>query len=262
MPMNPRMLRPLATRGLDADARTYIAAVEAADGETLEQGVKTAINDFVTGCKSDGIWESIKASCILAGARTLAGSLVPLKGAAPLNNNFTSANYDRETGLVGDGSQTYLDTNRANDDDPQDDKHISAYISTVPSSAGTVYIASAGRNIVGSSSFFRGSVTTNWGVNRPSTASTTDVLNADMIGFAGMSRFQAADFEYRANGATNTSSAFPSATPDPGDLFVMSDGSSYHSDARIAFYSIGESLDLEALDARVSALITAIGAAI
>ena len=83
-----------------------------------------------------------------------------------------------------------------------------------------------------------------------------------MIGFAGMSRFQAANFEYRANGATTTSTAFPSGTPDPGDLFVMSDGSSYHSDARIAFYSIGESLDLAALDTRVSALITAIGAAI
>jgi hypothetical protein len=35
-----------------------------------------------------------------------------------------------------------------------------------------------------------------------------------------------------------------------------------YSNARLAFYSIGESLDLAALDTRVSALITAIGAAI
>ena len=221
-----------------------------------------AIDAFVKGTKADGTWDSIKACCILAGWDSLDGCLVPLKGPAPTNNNFAEADYNRETGLVGDGSQTYLDTNRANDADPQDDKHVSAYISTVPSNAGTVYIASAGRNIVGSTSFFRGSVTTNWGVNRPSTASVSDVLNADLIGFAGMSRFQAANFLYRANGATTTSTAFPSGTPDPGDLFVMSDGSSYHSDARIAFYSIGESLDLAALDTRVSALITAIGAAI
>jgi len=33
-------------------------------------------------------------------------------------------------------------------------------------------------------------------------------------------------------------------------------------DARLAFYSIGESLDLAALDARVTALVTAIGAAV
>jgi hypothetical protein len=34
------------------------------------------------------------------------------------------------------------------------------------------------------------------------------------------------------------------------------------TDARLAFYSIGESLDLALLDARVTALVTAIGAAI
>jgi hypothetical protein len=34
------------------------------------------------------------------------------------------------------------------------------------------------------------------------------------------------------------------------------------SDARIAFYSIGEALDLALLDARVSTLMTDIGAAI
>jgi hypothetical protein len=34
------------------------------------------------------------------------------------------------------------------------------------------------------------------------------------------------------------------------------------TDARIAFYSIGASVDLSLLDARVSALMTAIGAAL
>jgi hypothetical protein len=44
---------------------------------------------------------------------------------------------------------------------------------------------------------------------------------------------------------------------------VFSDtGSSNFSDARLAFYSIGESLDLALLDARVTALITAFGVAI
>jgi hypothetical protein len=35
-----------------------------------------------------------------------------------------------------------------------------------------------------------------------------------------------------------------------------------YSNARLAFYSIGESLDLALLDARVTALITAFGVAI
>ena len=72
----------------DPDAAAYVLAVQAADNEALEGGVVNAITDFVVGCKSDGIWDAIKASCILAGARTLNGALVPLVGTAPTNYNF------------------------------------------------------------------------------------------------------------------------------------------------------------------------------
>jgi hypothetical protein len=104
----------------DPDAGAYIAAVEAADGQLLEFGVGKAINDFVVGCKQDKIWDAIKASCILAGARTLNGALVPLAGTAPTNFNFVSGDYNRKTGLVGDGSSKYLNSNRNNNADPQD----------------------------------------------------------------------------------------------------------------------------------------------
>jgi hypothetical protein len=53
------------TRPDDADAVAYIAAVEAADGQALETATRMAINSFVKGCKNDGIWPAIKASCIL-----------------------------------------------------------------------------------------------------------------------------------------------------------------------------------------------------
>ena len=69
----------------DPDAAVYVAAVEAADGQSLETATKVAIHSFVKGCKADGIWPSIKASCILAGARTLTGALIPLAGTAPTN---------------------------------------------------------------------------------------------------------------------------------------------------------------------------------
>jgi hypothetical protein len=92
----------------DPDAKAYIAAVEVADGQALEPAIRTAYNNFILGCKSDGIWDAIKASCILAGARSLSGALVPLKGSAPTNNNFVSGDYVRTTGLVGDGTTKYL----------------------------------------------------------------------------------------------------------------------------------------------------------
>jgi hypothetical protein len=78
----------VTTAALDSDAAAYIAAVEAADGQSLEVDVKTAINNFIVGCKADGIWTALKASCILSGARTLSGALVPLVGTAPTNFNF------------------------------------------------------------------------------------------------------------------------------------------------------------------------------
>jgi hypothetical protein len=108
----------------DPDAEAYIAAVEAADlaadptAEPLETATKVAIHSFVKGCKADGIWPAIKASCILAGARTLNGALVPLAGTAPTNFNFISGDYNRKTGLVGDGSTKYLDSNRNDTSEP------------------------------------------------------------------------------------------------------------------------------------------------
>jgi hypothetical protein len=55
----------------------------AADGASVEVGVATAVDAFVADSKALGVWDSIRASCLLAGARTLAGALVPLKNEGP-----------------------------------------------------------------------------------------------------------------------------------------------------------------------------------
>jgi len=267
MPMSPRLLRPLASRSLsDADATAYLAAVEAADGQALEPAVRNAVTAFVIGCKSDGIWDSIKASCILAGARTLAGALVPLKGAAPTNNNFTASDYNRETGLVGDGSTTYLDSNRANDDDPEDDQHLSAYVSTAATNAFSIYIGASDPATAGASQL--GQNTTAGQLFCRSRNSLADVGSNPAItnlstGFLAISRNDGAAFVLRASSVSETLSR-SSETPSVQNVgvFFRPGASTGYSDGRIAFYSIGESLDLAALDTRVSALITAIGNAI
>jgi hypothetical protein len=266
MPMNPRLLRPTegGFRSPDADARAYLAAVRQADGANLEPAVAKAISDFVIGCKTDGIWNAIKASCILAGARTLAGALTPLKGGSPTNtnNNFVSGDYDRKTGLIGDAATKQLDTNRNNNADPQDDQHVAVYVSSITSGLGHSYFSTPLRNTAGSTSLFRGSLQSNWGSRRSVTASVLAVNNANMVGFAGVSRFQSADFEYRANGATVTSSSFPSGTPENANVFIFSAGGANYANCRLAWYSVGESLNLSQLDARLASLIAAIGAAI
>jgi hypothetical protein len=50
---------------------------------------------------------------------------MPLVGSAPTNNGFIGigTDYVRKTGLVGNGSTKYLDSNRANNADPQNSNH-------------------------------------------------------------------------------------------------------------------------------------------
>ena len=251
----------------DADAVAYIAAVEAADGQALETATRMAINSFVKGCKNDGIWPAIKASCILAGARTLAGALVPLAGTAPTNFNFVSGDYNRKTGLVGNGTSKYLNSNRVINADPQNSRHLSIHISSAESTSVATYCGAATLN----SGFMNFSVTAgnNLDVWAGSAAgSFIRTANSNLItGFVGASRPSSAVFSCRRSSATvDLSSASVLATQTLGlPIFAYRTAANTiteYSNARLAFYSIGESLDLALLDTRVTTLINAFAAAI
>jgi hypothetical protein len=251
------------TQKTDPDALAYLAEVERADGQALESGVRDAVIAFVTGCKADGIWNAIKASCILAGARTLTGALVPLVGTAPTNVNFVSGDYNRETGLVGDGSTKYLDSNRNNNADPQNNHHMAVQISTLSSVGNIGYIGAGDTTDAGATRI--GTTTASATTLVPRSRNTTPNTQAGgslAIGFAGISRNTASG--YTARGANvNYSITQSSQTPYNGNVYVFAfNGVNQFSNARLAFYSIGESLNLALLDARVTDLINAFGAAI
>jgi hypothetical protein len=245
----------------DADALAYITAVETADTQSLENGVKTAINDFVVGCKADGIWNAIKASCILAGARTLSGSLTPLKGTAPTNFNFVSGDYNRKTGLVGNGSTKYLNSNRAGNADPQNNKHLATYVGAT--SAKTTFSILMCDGINGAE------VVSQIGINPGAGTIATRANNTSGdssalyggVGFYGMSRSVAASYVARGS-ATNNTITRSSETPNTANTGVFMRTANPTStpaqvyDGRLAFYSIGEAIDLALLDTRVTQLIT------
>jgi len=241
----------------DPDALAYIGAVEIADGQELEPSVRDAINDFVIGCKTDATWDAIKACCILAGARTLSGALTPLVGPAPTNFNFAPPDYNRKTGLLGDGATTYLSSNRNNNADPQDSKHISFYKQAgASSSEGFIGIPAAslgGSWIVFSNSQTFARVNAGTSVNPVFSYSTNS--------FYGASRNSSATIQIRGEGSTSQVSV-SSALPANANIQIFGGPGVDRSQQRIAFYSIGESLNLALLDARVTTLINAIGAAI
>lgn len=244
----------------DSDTLTYLAAVKAADGTGVEMSVANAVDDFVKGCKADGIWDAITASCILAGARTLAGALVPLKGPAPTNNNFVSGDYNRETGLVGNGSDKWLDTNRASNAQGQNSVHAVVYATTANS--GTRYYL--GDTVSGSSwtNFFVLSTGDIYPYCREATGGGP-LSSRHAAGFMGVNRSSSASYVFRGNGQNSTVNQASNAPPSDDFLvFRGSATSGFLANGRFAFYSIGDSLDLAIMDTRVSALITAIGNAI
>jgi hypothetical protein len=247
---------------MDADAAAYITAVETADGQALEEKTKIAIDNFVLGCKADGIWSAIKASCILAGARTLTGALVPLVGAAPTNVGglFVSDDYNRKTGLVGDGSTKYLLANHNSNQDPRDNQHHSAYVSTVATTKGQILSASNPVGQVVERGLFE---TATNGFTRAGNSGNAGA-QFSVAGLYAASRLSSANYLEKRPGlsASVVTAASNPVLDRPFGLYANSAQVSSFSDARLAFYSIGESLDLALLDARVTDLINAFAAAI
>lgn len=250
--LSPLRVPSKALRGpvTDSDALAYIAAVEAADGQALEEGVATAFTDFIVGCKADGIWSALKASCILAGARTLPGALVPLVGTAPTNFNFVSADYNRETGLKGNGSTKRINTNRAGNVDPINDMHLAVFSTEI---IGTYPLGAAGNLDQLIDGRTRNRSSNLYGTNTSISERTNKLWAA--------SRNSSSGFFVRQNNADFYFTQI-SVNQSTGYFYTHNNGFSTFFGGRIAFYSIGESLDLAALDTRVSTLMTDLAAAI
>jgi hypothetical protein len=247
-----------APAGYDTDAQAYITAVETADSASLETGVKDAINSFVVYCKAQGIWTAIKASCILAGARTLSGALVPLKGTAPTNFNFVSGDYNRKTGLIGNGTTKYLNSNRLDSTDPLNNYHVSAYA--------TRLIGSSGGFLLGTGFLNSGDTQLETDTR---TRSRTGTLKGTFLAtrtspFLGLSRSSSENYTSRSENA-NVLITQHSITSMNVNYFIFASNNTgspqFLTHERIAFYSIGEAIDLAKLQTAVTNLMTAISTA-
>lgn len=240
----------------DEDALNYLTAVEAADGQALESSVKAAINTFIVGCKADGIWTALKASCIMAGARTLSGALIPLVGTAPTNNNFVSGDYNRKTGLLGNGTDKSLNANRNSNADPLTNKHLSVYCTTGSTrDVARAVIATQTGTDQGGSQIFTNSTTLSVRVSY-STSPTAFTISGLINGFIGGSRNNSSTYDYYFNNALGSQSNASSSFLASQATFVFATSTpSLYSDARIAFYSIGTSIDLSMLNSRTTTLM-------
>jgi len=237
---------------LDPDAKAYLLAVEESDGIPLETGVLIAVNNFVVGCKSDGIWDAIKSCCILAGARKVQSALIPLKGTAPSKTYSTQEYYERDIGISGSGGS--INTNRANNADPQNDKHVAIFVSRgFTSGSGSSYVggymSQTGNNFYGC-----GSACYYHACNSATTANNTG-SGTTSNHFRGVARNNSSNFQSfvttsSTGGSVSTYTA-ASVAQNSNNITVLSSAAL----GRISFYSIGEYLDLTLLRTRVINLI-------
>lgn len=239
----------------DSDAAAYIAAVESADKAILTYAYRKGVDEFISGCKSDNIWNSLKASCILIGAKSLNGILTPLVGTAPSNNGgFTNNNYNRNLGLSNSSRAGWLNSNRNNNADPQDDQHLSIFV-VIPESTTTEYqYIGAGSNESGTSS-----ISTNNNIRSRSTG-TASAAAVGSNTLVGISRSNNSSIISRRNGTSSTLS-LSSQVPYNANIGVFSRHFGFGAtNATLAFYSIGTSLNLSLLDNRVITLINELSA--
>jgi hypothetical protein len=192
---------------------------------------------------------------------------VPLVGVAPSGFNLASGTYSRVTGLKGDGAAMYLDSNRANNGDPQNNNHLAVYLGGGSSVSTTqMLLGCRGVDVANTHDIY---INTGSGIiARNKTTNTNHLFNQPVFspganpGFAGHSRVASTSIDYRCFGV-NGSGNFISANFS-GNIFVFSRNdlsglnSRLFTSTSLSFYSIGESLNLALLDARVSGLMVAI----
>jgi hypothetical protein len=228
------------------------------------RGLVDAFDAFIKGCKDDGNWDAIKTGCVMAGWDGLAGALTPLKDGAPTNFNFVSSDYNRETGLLGNGTTKYLDTNRNNNADPQDSKHLSVYRSNAPTGntggVGSGILIGNRINQTGASWIFDNVSPGEDTIRVHQSSSIIGLQYGSGATFVGANRSNSSSISMRFSGATTTAST-TSQAPSNENIALYRFTSNYSS-ARISFYSIGESVDLEKLDSRVTTLMSNIATAI
>jgi hypothetical protein len=259
--------QPLPT---DADAIDYLTRMATADGAGVETGVAVAVDAFFKDAKDSGVFSALKACCILAGARTLAGALVPVVGTAPTNlpvaNGFVEGDYTRggaTPGLKGDGT-SYIDSGRANNADAFSDKHLAVYATNASTGVNEMWIGITDGSYA--TRVYKQSNEVYYAYDGRTFAYTPGHTQAGLTGLVGLKRESSSSFSAYLDG-TEVSKNEGEFSFGPYNHFVFTHNNAgasptSTSTSTFAFYSIGTSLSLADLDTAVTNLITAIGNAL
>ena len=139
MPMNARLLRPLAS-GVHPDAADWRARV-VANGGTVSGSTLQAVSRFCASISAAGIRDRFYRLNLFCGSSDASLNAVrtPLYrgqstagtqygNTTDTNYNFVAGDYAENSGLLGDGSTKYLDTGVPMNFTTPRDIHLSSYV--------------------------------------------------------------------------------------------------------------------------------------
>jgi hypothetical protein len=190
-----------------------------------------------------------------------------LRGTAPTaEGGWSSGDYDRATGLTGDGSALYLDSNFPADSTDDDDHHIAVYVANGDSGShidlgyttATSYSQIFGNNSNNLILYYLGRNSQIYSPSGTGKGNTT--------GLIGLTANSGSSFDFRFDQTTGTATASASQSLQTYNYFVFARNNDEtpdsYSQSKLSFYSAGTSLDLSKLDSHITAYVTAIGAAL
>ena len=247
----------------DPDFLVWYNRVLAAGSSISAPNIVT-LNQFFLNLKKNNLWTSITQANILCGTSSLAGCLIPIKGATPVNNNFVTGDFSVTAGLQGNGSNKWLDTTI-----------LESSFSSNPDSVGRhFFIASSSlTNPLVSNVYLIGAVTAGGlGGSRiysPNTTSLSASLNASAtltigspnLGILpnriGISRQNSVFNRYLNGNILSTASSIGTITTT-NTIGVYATAGQQKINARFQFYSFGYFANLTTLDSVVSTMISAL----
>ena len=237
-----------------AAPESYFSRLAAA-GDTTHVAYKQPLTNYISSLVALGgaYWDDMLSACSFVGVG-IEGITVPLREGmtVPTQNNFVAADLNQLTGLKGNLSSKWIDTNIGGQTPDQDDNSISTYATEV-NTYNRYYLATGAA--LGATHIYPVS-STNLTCRISGGGSG---VNATPLHFAGATRSAASVMNTRANGTD-----FPNTTTSVQQLTtnfnVFGRPNANRTDARLATYHIGPALNLATLEGLQDTLISEIAA--
>ena len=245
--------------GFSAEAQDYFDRLDTA-GDTTYTTYKQPLANYIDSLVTLGgaYWDDLESAASFVGVG-IQGVTVPLKSTmtALTNNNFVAADLNQLTGLKGDKSTKFINTNVAGNSVSINDVSFSCY-TTERGTSGRQYLSSFDKQVLQAGftvpQRFTFKAQSGSAINLDSTT--------DTVGFIGISRDNSADFDcyIMDREVTQVEASSDTGTTDFSLFAFRPLAPTGHNDCRISTYHIGPALDLATLEGLQDTLITEIAA--